>query len=37
MKMTVGNIPNSASLAQQSGLPLGVILRPLAPDENGGK
>jgi len=35
MKMTVGNIPNSASLAQQSGLPLGVILRPLAPDENG--
>ena len=35
MKMTVGNIPNSASLAQQSGLPLGCILRPLAPDENG--
>jgi protein transport protein SEC24 len=35
MKLTVGQIPNSASLAQQSGLPIGVVLRPLAPDEHG--
>merc|ERR1719158_11656 len=35
MKLTVGQIPNSASLSQQSGLPIGVVLRPLAPDENG--
>ena len=35
MRLAVGQIPNSASVAQQSFLPLGVVLRPLAPDDDG--
>ena len=35
MKLCVGQIPNSASVAQQSFLPLGALLRPLAPDDEG--